>query len=123
MTLGVCSGGTADAEFGFSDDETQEVSLEVDSMEDDLEGVRVVRAAEMWKESVLVFSEYRNYNRMQLTSERGWDQYLPEAPAVQSPVPVIAAAVVDVAVAEGQQDIRQPPVFSLQDLLQYQQDL
>ena len=38
MTLGVSSGGTADAVYGFSDEETEEVSLVVDSTEDDLEG-------------------------------------------------------------------------------------
>ena len=97
------SGGTDDAEFGFSDDETQEVSLEVDSTEDDLEGARVARAAELRMEAVLAFSEYRNYNRMQLTAERGWDQYLPEVPAAQSPVPVIASASAGVVVTAGQE--------------------
>ena len=76
MTLGVCSRGTDDADFGFSDDGTQEVSLEVDSTEDDLEGTRVVRVADLRMEGVLAFSEYRNYNRIHLTVERGWDQYL-----------------------------------------------
>jgi hypothetical protein len=47
MTLGVYSGGTVDAEFEFSDDETQEVSLKVDSTEDYLEGSRMVRAVEL----------------------------------------------------------------------------
>ena len=51
----------------------------VDSVEDDLEGTRLARAAELRKEAPLAFSEYRNYNRIQLTAERGWDQYLPEA--------------------------------------------
>jgi hypothetical protein len=102
MTWGVCSGGTAHAEYGFSDDESQEVSVEVDSAEHDLEAARVARASELRKEAALAFVEYRYYNRMQLTAERGWDQYLPEAPVAQSPVPVIAAAVAGVAVAAGQ---------------------
>ena len=38
MTLGVSSGGTAHPVYGFSDEETEEVSLVVDSTEDDLEG-------------------------------------------------------------------------------------
>ena len=39
---------------------------------------------------------------MQLTAQRGWDQYLPQAPAAQSPVPVIGAAAAGVTVAAGQ---------------------
>ena len=61
-------------------------------------------AAEPHKESTLVFSEYRNYNRMKLTTERGWDQYLPEAPTAQFPVPLIVAGAADVAVAVGQEE-------------------
>ena len=71
MTLGVSSGGTVHALYGFSDEEEEEVSLVVDSAEDDLEGARLARAAELRKEAPLVFSEYRNYNRIQLTAERG----------------------------------------------------
>jgi hypothetical protein len=47
-------------------------------------------------------SEYRSYNRIQLTAQRGWDQYLPQAPAAQSPVPVVGVAAAGVAVAAGQ---------------------
>ena len=47
-------------------------------------------------------SEYRSYNRIQPTAQRGWDQYLPQAPAAQSPVPVVGVAAADVAVAAGQ---------------------
>jgi hypothetical protein len=48
----------------------------------------------------------RNYNRMELTVKRGWDQYLSEAQEVQSPVPVIATAATGVAVTVGQRDNR-----------------
>ena len=51
------SGGTAHGDYGFSDDETEEVSLVVDSVEDDLEGARQARAAELRKEAPLEFSE------------------------------------------------------------------
>ena len=81
MTLGVSSGGAGHDDYGFSDDEAAEVSLVVDSAEDDLEGTRQARAAELIKEASLEFSEYRSYNRMQLTAQRGWDQYLPQSPA------------------------------------------
>jgi hypothetical protein len=40
MTLGVSSGGTVHGDYGFSDDEAEEVTLVVDSTEDDLEGAR-----------------------------------------------------------------------------------
>ena len=102
MTFGVSSGGTAHGDYGFSDDETEEVSLVVDSVEDDLEGARQARAAELRKEAPLAFSEYRTYNRIQLTAQRGWDQYLPQAPATQSPVPVVGVAAAGVAVGAGQ---------------------
>jgi hypothetical protein len=36
MTLGVSSGGVADDKYGFSDDEVEEVALQVDSVEEDL---------------------------------------------------------------------------------------
>ena len=88
--------------YGFSDDEAEEVSLVVDSVEDDLEGARQARAAELRKEAPLAFSQYRTYNRIQLTAQRGWDQYLPQAPAAQSPVPVVVVAAAGVAVAAGQ---------------------
>ena len=86
---------------GPLDDETQEVSLEVDSTEDDLETARVTRAVDLFKEDTLEFSEYRNHNRMELTVKRGWDQYLSEAQEVQSPVPVITTAAAGVAVTVG----------------------
>ncbi len=38
MTLGVASGGTVHGDYGFSDDETEEVTLVADATEDDLEG-------------------------------------------------------------------------------------
>ena len=96
------AGGTAHGDYGFSDDEAEEVSLVVDSVEDDLEGARQARVAELRKEAPLAFSEYRSYNRIQLTAQRGWDQYLPQAPAAQSPVPVVGVAAAGVAVAAGQ---------------------
>ncbi len=102
MTLGVSSGETAHGDYGFSDDEAEEVSLVVDSVEDDLEGARQTRAAELRKEASLAISQYRTYNRIQFTAQRGWDQYLPQAPAAQSPVPVVAVAAAGVAVAAGQ---------------------
>ena len=113
MTLGVSSGGAGHDDYGFSDDE---VSLVVDSAEDDLEGARQARAAELRKEAPLEFSEYRSYNRMQLTTQRGWDQYLSQAPAAQSPVPVIGAAAAGV---QDKRNSRQAPVFSLEGLLQH----
>jgi len=54
MTFCVSSGGTAHGDYGFSDDEAEEVSLVVDSVEDDLEGARQARAAELRKEAPLV---------------------------------------------------------------------
>jgi hypothetical protein len=78
----------------------------VDSTEDDLEAARVTRTVDLFKEDTLEFSEYRNYNRMELTVKRGWDQYLSEAQEVQSPVPVIATAATGVAVTVGQRDNR-----------------
>jgi hypothetical protein len=102
LTLGVSSGGTDHGDYGFSDDETEEVTLVVDSAEDDLEGARQARAAELRKEAPLVLSEYRSYNRIQITDQRGWDQYLSQAPAAQSPVPVVGVAATGVAVSAGQ---------------------
>ena len=40
MTLGVSCGGTVHGDYGFSDDESEEVPLVVDSVDDDLEGAR-----------------------------------------------------------------------------------
>ncbi len=42
MTLGVCSGVSVDEEFGFSEEEVSEVSLEeeVERGEEDLDGAR-----------------------------------------------------------------------------------
>jgi hypothetical protein len=74
----------------------------VDSAEDDLEGARQARGAELCKEAPLVFSEYRIYNRIQLTDQRGWDQYLSQTPVAQSPVPVVGVADNVVTVAAGQ---------------------
>jgi len=82
MTLGVSSGGTADDDFGFSDDEAEDVTFQVDSAEE----ARVARAAELRKQAPVAFSEYINYSRIQLTAERGWDQYLPQDPTVEAPV-------------------------------------
>jgi hypothetical protein len=100
--LGVSSGGMSHGDYGFSDDETEEVTSVVDSSEDDLEGERQTHAAELCKEAPLAFSEYRSYNRIQLTVQRGWDQYLPQAPEAQSPVPVVGVSATGVAVAAGQ---------------------
>ena len=102
MTLGVSSGGSTDYEYEFSDDEVEEVALQVDSVEEDLEEARVVRATELRKEVALAFSEYRNYSRIQLTAERGWDQYLPENPAAEGPVIATPAPAGAVAVAAGE---------------------
>jgi hypothetical protein len=73
MTLGVCSGVPVDEEFGFSEEEAVEVSLEevVERGEEDLEGAQVACDAELRKEAVVTFTEYRNYNRMELTTKRG----------------------------------------------------
>jgi hypothetical protein len=58
----------------------------VDSVEDILEEVRVARAAELRKEAAVAFSEYRSYSRIQLTAQRGWDQYLPQKAAAEGEV-------------------------------------
>ncbi len=89
---GVYSRVSVDEEFGCSDEETGGVSLEeeVERTEDDLEGARVARDAEMRKEAAVTFTEYRNYNRIQLT-----------LPSLQD-----------------NRDNRQPPFFSLQEVLQ-----
>ena len=49
-------------------------------------------------ETVVAFMEYRNYSRMDLTTKRGWDQYLPKAPESQSPAPVMTTSPALVAV-------------------------
>jgi hypothetical protein len=50
----------------------------------------------------LTFSEYRQYSQIQLTPNRGWDQYLPKAPEAQSAAPVIVATSAPVGVDVGQ---------------------
>jgi hypothetical protein len=50
----------------------------------------------------VAFSEYRNYSRIQLTAERGWDQYLPETPATEGPVIVTPTPTCAVAVVSGE---------------------
>jgi hypothetical protein len=99
---GVSSGGTVHGDYRFSDDEAEEVTLVVDVAEDDLEGEWQTRVVELRKEAPLVFSKYRSYNRIQLTAQRGWDQYLPQAPAAQSPVPVVGVTAACVTVTTGQ---------------------
>ncbi len=116
MSLGVYSGVTTDDEFAFSDDETVEMSLE----EEDLQGTwtRVTLVTDLWKEVAVVFTEYRNYNRIQLTTKRVWDQYLQKTPGTQSPDPLPSteppptptAAPTVVAVATGQPGL---PVVSV----------
>jgi len=55
--------------------------------------------AELRKEAEVAFSEYRSYCRIQLTAQRGWDQYLPEKAAASRgvmatpPPPATAVAV------------------------------
>ncbi len=116
MTLGVNSGVTADDEFGFSDEEVAVVSVEegMERADEDLEGAQVARGAELRKEAVLTFTEYRNYNRIELTTNRGWDQYLAKAQSAQSVAPLVPAAPVapaDVAVTAGQQGQSTAAVF------------
>jgi hypothetical protein len=79
--------------------------------------VRTVRSviATRRKEATLTFSEYRSYNRIKITDQRGWDQYLPQAPAAQSPVPVVAVGAAGVAVAAGQG--QQPAAAGCFDLM------
>ena len=76
--------------------ETTEVSLvqemEEVSPEEELEVDRQTLVLELRKEVPVVFMEYRNYNRIDLTMKRGWDQYLPKAPGAQCPDPVIVTA-------------------------------
>ena len=62
------------------------------------------------KQAALAFSEYRQYSRIQLTVNRGWDQYLPKAPEAQSVAPVIATVSAPVGVDAGQPE--QSPVAS-----------
>ena len=95
MRLGVFSGAAADDDYGFTDEETDELSLqemEQVSPEEDLEAAREARVVDLRNEAVVAFMEYRNYCRMDLTTKRGWDQYLPKAPEAQSPAPVMATA-------------------------------
>ena len=103
MRLVVFSGAPVDDDCGFRDEETAEASLEEEmeqmSPEEQLEAAREARVLELRKETALPFIEYRNYNRIDLTTNRGWDQYLPKAPAAQSPAPVIATVPAVVAVA------------------------
>ena len=78
---------------GFTDEETAEVSL-VQEMEE----VREACVLELKKAAPVAFMEYRNYNRIDLTTKRGWDQYLPKAPGAQCPDPMIVTAPAVVAV-------------------------
>ena len=41
----------------------------------------------------MAFSEYRSYSRIQLTAQRGWDQYLPEKAAPPPPAAAVAVAL------------------------------
>ena len=102
LALGAYSGGLVDSAFGFSEEEADEVSLEDQRAEKDFEGVRVTRVTELRKQDALAFSEYRQYSRIQLTANRGWDQYLPKAPEAQSAAPVIVATSAPVGVDVGQ---------------------
>ena len=70
----------------------------------------MTRAAELRKQAALAFSEYRQYSRIQLAANRGWDQYLPKAPEAPSSDPVITAASAPVGVDDGQPE--QPPAAS-----------
>ena len=63
--------------------------MEEVSPEEELEVDRQTLVLELRKEVPVVFMEYRNYNRIDLTMKRGWDQYLPKAPGAQCPDPVI----------------------------------
>ena len=64
MRLGVLSGVPADDDYGFTDEETGEVSLEEEmeevSPEEDLEVGREVCVLELQKEDPVEFTEYRN---------------------------------------------------------------
>ena len=101
MQLGVFSGVPVDDDCGFRDEETVSLEEEMEQMspEEQLEASRDACVLELRKETALPFIEYRNYNRIDLTTNRGWDQYLPKAPAAQSPAPVIATVPAVVAVA------------------------
>jgi hypothetical protein len=104
MTFGRTCAWEDDDDYGFGDDEVEEVDCPVDSVEDILEEVRVVRAAELRKEAEVAFSEYRSYCRIQLTVQRGWDQYLPEKAAASrgvmaTPPPPPAAVAVTAGAA------------------------
>ena len=46
----------------------------------------------------MAFMEYRNCSQMDLTTKRGWDQYLPKESETQSPVPVMTTTPAFVAV-------------------------
>ena len=72
MQFGVFSGVPADDDYCFTDDKTTEVSLEQDVQQP-----------------------------IDLTSHRGWDQYLLKASVTESPVAVIPTVTVVVAVASG----------------------
>ena len=62
MTFGRTCAWEADDDYGFGDDEVEEVACPVDSVEDILEEVRVTRAAELCKEAEVAFAEYRISN-------------------------------------------------------------
>jgi hypothetical protein len=68
-----------DDTLGFRDEETTVVSEEeeVEQPEVFWEPARVVCEVQLQKETVLEFTEYRSYNRIELTTNGGWDQYLP----------------------------------------------
>ena len=61
----------ADDDYGFTDEETGEVSLEEEmeevSPEEELEAAREACVVELREEAAVAFIEYRNYNRIDLT--------------------------------------------------------
>ena len=61
--------------------------------------------------AALAFSEYRQYSRIQLVTNRGWDQYLPKSTQAQSADPVIVAASTPVGVDTGQPEQSSPAIF------------
>jgi hypothetical protein len=108
----VCSGVNTDEVYDFSDDDEGQVSMEeVERVEKDLEGARVARGAELRKETVVVFTEYRNYNRMEFYVKRGWAQYLPEPETGRFPDPVVGREPGAVTVSAGQASVPTTTVF------------
>jgi len=106
MTLGVSSGVNTDEGYGLSDDDEGQVLVEEEGdVGEDLAEAKVARAAELRTEAVVVFKEYRNYNRIDLCVKGAWTQYLPGPLGGGLPVPVLPRAPAAVDVSAGHRTV------------------